>query len=307
MTDDVDWDPDQLVRAAERELRAGEWREATELLRRALGAEEDHVRAHALLALALLPARRLAGARSEAAKALAADGSSPYAHHAAAAVAHARGAHAEAWGYCQVALGGGVDHETDIEIHVLGAQIRQACGALDDARSLLTRALQLGPRRPETRTALAKLELAAGNHAEAARHADEALRIRPDDLAANVIAGHIDLAAGDREAAARHARFALEQDSLDHDALALWARLKAGAHPPLGWAWRGLVWISTRDEGQQIGLVVGSFVLAQLVMILANAANLPWLQTNVLWLWVAVCIGTYWGPAGLQKLIAREV
>jgi tetratricopeptide (TPR) repeat protein len=305
--DDVDWDADQLVRLAERELRAGEWREACDYLRRALGVEDDHALAHALLAISLIGMKRLAGAQSEATKALAYDGGSPYSHYAAAAVAHARGKHEDAWGFCQVALGGGVDHDTDLAIHILGAQIRQARGELDEARMLLERALQLAPARPETRVAFAKLELAAGRYDAASRHADEALRTRSTDIGANVIAGKIDLASGDVAAAERHARFALQQDSLDHDALALWAQVKTRHNPPLGLLWRGFVWLSTRDEEQQIGIVLGTFVITQLAMILANATNQPWLQANLMWLWVAICVGTYWGPAGLQKLLSNEL
>lgn len=309
MSDDdvVDWDADQLVRMASLQLDAEEWREAVELLKRALRVDEDHAEAHAMLALALLIPKRLSGAQAEADRALSLAGGSAYCHYAAAAVAHARGKHDQAWSYCHVALGGGVDHDDDIAIHVLGAQIREARGELDEARQLLERALQLGPSRAGTRVSFARLELAAGRHAEAARHADEALRIRSTDIGANVIAGRIDLASGDVDAAERHAKFALLQDSMDRDALDLWARIKARHHPPLGWAWRGFVWVSTRNDEQQVGIVVGTYVIAQLAMILANAANLPWLQSNLLWLWVAICVGTYWGPAGLQKALAGDL
>ena len=323
MSDDddaVDWDPDQLVRMAERELRAGDWRPASDLLRRALTVDEDHARAHAMLALTLLIPKRLAGAEAEAKRALALqdgsphpkgtgspDGSLAYCHYAMAAVAHATGHLDVAWSCCHVALGGGVDHDTAIAAHVLGGEIRAARGELALARALLERAIQLGPNSADARVAFARLELAAGQPAEAARHADEALRIRSTDIAANVIAGSIDLAAGDVAAAERHARFALLQDPLDAEALRLWAAIKSHRNRALGPLWRAAVWISTRNDDQQLGIVVGSFVLVQLAMILANAAGMPGLQAKLMWLWVALCVAAYWGPSGLQRQLANEL
>jgi tetratricopeptide (TPR) repeat protein len=311
MSDDddfVDWDPDQLVRMAESELREDKWREASELLRRALTVDEDHARAHAMLALALLIPKRYAGAESEARRALALQSGSPYCHYVLAAVLFARGRRIDqAWESCHVALGGGVDHETNVRAHVLGAQIRAARGEHEPARALLERALQIAPNHADARVAFARLELAAGRPAEAARHADEALRIRSTDIAANVIAGKIDLAAGDVAAAERHARFALLQDSADAEALRLWAAIRSHRNRALGTLWRAAVWITTRDGDQQVGLLVGSYILVQLAMILANAAGLAGLQSKLVWLWAGLVLALYWGPAGLQRLLANDL
>lgn len=314
MSDIVDWDPDQLVRAADQELRAGAWREAVELLRRALILDEEHAHAHAMLALALLIPERLAGAAAEARRALQLAGGSPYCHYAMAAAAFANGELDTAWTSCQVALGGGVasqpgtrDTETDAEVHVLGATIRRARGELEPARALLARARSLAPYRASIHVESARLELAAGRLDVAAGHADEALRRSGTDVAANVVAGEVALATGDLDTTDRHARFALLQDSTDRGALRLWAAVKARRRPAIGWAWRALVWVATRSDQQQIGLLVGSFLFVQLLMILANAAGLPGVQGRLVWVWLGFLIGMFWGPIGVHKLVSAEL
>ncbi len=313
MSETVDWDPDQLVRAADRELRTGDWRPAVELLRRALVLDEEHAHAHAMLALALLVPNRLIGADAESRRALELAGGSPYCHYARAATAFARGRFEEAWTSCAVAIGGGLEigaqpeTETEVAIHVLGAKIRQARGETDLARELLERAIAWMPQRVSTRVEAAKLELAAGRIEIAASHANEALRRAGTDLAANVIAGEIDLRTGDLAAAERHVQLALFEDSTDRDALRLWAAIKSRKQPATGWAWRAFVWIATRDDQQQNGLLVGSFLFVQLLMILANAAGLPGVQNTLLWVWLAFLLGVYYGPVGLHKIVSSDV
>lgn len=310
MSETVDWDPDQLIRAADRELRAGEWREAVELLRRALVLDEQDAYAHAMLALALLVPGRLAGADAEAKRALELAGSSPYCHYAMAAAAFARGRIEEAWTSCAIAIGGGPEigdqRDTEIAIHVLGAKIQQARGHTDLARELLDRAIAWQPQRVATRVEAAKLELAAGRIDVATAHANEALRRSGTDVAANAIAGAIDLRTGDVEGAERHAQFALLQDATDRDALRLWAAVKARKQPATGWAWRGFVWIATRDDQQQNRLLVGSFLGLELLMILANAAGLPGVQSKLVWVWLAFLLGVYWGPVSLHKIVSSD-
>lgn len=310
MSETVDWDPDQLVRAADRELRKGDWKPAVELLRRALVLDEEDAHAHAMLALALLVPNRLVGADAESKRALELAGGSPYCHYARAATAYARGRFEEAWTSCAVAIGGGLEignqPETEVAIHVLGAKIRQARGETDLARALLERALAWMPQRVSTRVEAAKLELAAGRIEIATSHANEALRRAGTDLAANVVAGEIDLHTGDLAAAERHAQLALFEDSTDRDALRLWAAIKSRKQPATGWAWRAFVWIATRDDHQQNGLLVVSFLVVQLLMILANAAGLPGVQNKLIWVWLAFLLGVYYGPVGLHKLVSSD-
>lgn len=312
MSETIDWDPEQLVHAADRQLRTGEWKEAVELLRRALVLDEAYAHAHAMLALALLVPNRLVGADAESKRALELAGGSPYCHYARAATAFARGRFEEAWTSCAVALGGlgiveiGKQPETEVAIHVLGAKIRQARGETELARELLERAIAWMPQRVSTRVEAAKLELAAGRIEIAASHANEALRRAGTDLAANVVAGEIELRTGDVAAAERHAQLALLQDSTDRDALRLWAAVKSRKQPATGWVWRAFVWVATRDDQQQNGLLVGSFLGVQLLMILANAAGLPGVQSKLIWVWLAFLLGIYYGPVALHKLVSSD-
>jgi tetratricopeptide (TPR) repeat protein len=293
-----------LLEQADLRMQMSEWRDAIDLIRRALAIDPDHTRAHAILALALLGAKRLSGAEIEARLALTLDGGSAFAHYAAAAILHARRKLDEAWDHIQVAL---VADSADVDVHVLGARIRDSRNERSEARALLHTALEIEPAHTGALVALARLELGARNHGEAARYADEALRSKPEDLDAHVIAGLIDLVRGDDAAAERHARFALTQDSTDRDALHLWASIKARRSWTLGAWWRFNTWIAMREESSQVALLIGSFVTMQVLIILAGAAGFPDLQNILRWGWMGFCAYTWYAPVLFKKLLSRDI
>jgi tetratricopeptide (TPR) repeat protein len=191
-----------LIEQADVQMRLASWRGAIDLLRRALAIDPDHARAHAMLALALLGAKRLAGAEIECRLALALDGNEPFCHHAAAAVLRAQRKLDEAWEHCEIALAA---DSTDADVHVLAAGIRELRGQPDEARALLVAALEREPAHAGALTRLARLEL------------DAHRLVRGDDAGAEA-----------------HTRFALHQDATDRDALELWAAIKARRGPRPG-------------------------------------------------------------------------
>jgi tetratricopeptide (TPR) repeat protein len=295
-----------LLEQADAQMRLSHWRGAIDLLRRALAIDPDHARAHAMLALALLGAKRLAGAEIEAqlALGLGLGSSDPLCHYAAAAVRRAQRRLDEAWEHCEVAL---TADSTDVDIYVLGAGIRDLRGEVSEARALLARALELEPSHAGALTRFARLELDAHRFEEAARYVEQALRAKPDDLDAHVVAGLVDLVRGDDAGAEGHARFALTQDATDLDALQLWAAIKARRSFTLGLWWRLNAWISLRSEGGQVALLIGSFVVVQVAIILATAADLPLLEEVLGWAWLGLCAYTWIAPELFKRMLQRDL
>ncbi|MGE3544770.1 MAG: hypothetical protein AB7L28_12605, partial [Kofleriaceae bacterium] len=169
------------------------------------------------------------------------------------------------------------------------------------------RARSIEPDPPVALTAWARLALAAHNTGDAADYAAAALRSAPDDVDANVVAGLIDLVRGDVAAAESHARFALGQSSTDRGALQLWCAIRARRSRILGIWWRINAWISLRRESQQVALLLGSFVLAQIAVIVAGAFELDTLERMLRYGWLGLCAYTWVAPALFRRMLERDL
>ena len=293
-----------LLEEAWRRRQLGDWKGAIDLTRRALSIDPDHARAHSALALALLGARRLHGARIEAGAGLLLDGNDAWCHYAMAAVLLAERELDRAWEHCLVALETEVE---DVDAYVLGAHIRVMRHELDEARELLDRALELEPAHADALTELARLELRVGRIEAAARRIDEALRAAPGYLEAHVVAGFVALRRGDVADAEGHAKFALTQDATDQGALELWTAIKARRSKTLGMWWRLNAFVSMRSERGQIAMLIGSFVIVRLAIILAGAAGYDGLEDGLSWAWMGFCAYTWYAPAMFRRMLQRDL
>ncbi len=296
-----------MVGHARDRLVAADWRDAIEILKRVLTDDPEHANAHAVLALALVAAKRIGAAESEARLALSFDGGSAYCHYAAAAALHARRKLDEAWSHCQVAMESPLDPDADVAVHILGAKLRRHRHERAEARAVLEALLERMPTAIDARIALAQFELADGRRGQAAGHAALALRDNPRHVGAHVVAGMIDLVQHDLHSAITHARFALTQSPSDRDAIRLWTSIKARRSRTLSPWWRFNRWITQRSEDRQTGLLIGIYVLAQLGMILAIVLGFSGVQSYLLWAWAAFCIYTWYAPVVFEKLIARDL
>jgi Flp pilus assembly protein TadD len=293
-----------LLEQAEVQRRLGNHQGATSLVQRALTIDPDHAVAHATLALVLLGAKRLAGARIEVRAALALDGNDPYIHHVAAAVLTAARKLDEAWAHCLVALEGPV---VTPAAHVLAARIQTLQGDRTRARAQLREALALEPAYTDALTQLAYLELETGDRAEARRLIELALESDPSDHETHIAAGQIDLAWGDAASAEQHARFVLGQDATDEDGLRLWAAIQARRSWLLGAWWRWNMWASLRDEGRRIALLLGAFVLARIAIIITDELGYDGLSRALGLAWLACCAYTWFAPELFRRMLARSL
>jgi tetratricopeptide (TPR) repeat protein len=293
----------RMLAAADDMRRRHNWNGAIETLRRALTIDPNHARAHASLALALLGARRLPAAALEAGAALAEDAHDRFCHLAMAYVRSAERKLDDAWQHALIVL----QEEADVDARILAASIADLRDDLDEAREQLGHALELEPESAAALRTLARLELRLGDHDEAARLIERALRASPDAAESHVVAGHVALARGEVGEAEGHARFALRADAVDPDTLALVAAIKARKSKLLGVWWRWNVWISQRGSGRQVGILIGTYVIAQLAIILAGALGDERLESALGYLWLGVCAYTWIAPAWFRRAIAREL
>lgn len=293
-----------LIEQANVQRGLSNWRGAIDLLQRALSLDPDHAHAHATLALALLGARRLPGAGIEARMALGLDGNDSFCHYAAAHVLYAERKLDDAWAHCLVAIEA---DQSDPETHVLGAAIRNLRGETTEARELLQTALELEPGHTAALTKLARMELEARNHDAAAGYAEQALRSSPSDSDAHIAAGLIDLARGNPASAEGHARFALGQDATDEGAIHLWAAIKAHRSPLLGLWWRFHMFVSMRTEAGELSLLIGSFVVVEILTILAGHFDLDRIKSIFDWGWLGFCAYTWFAPELFKRMLANDL
>lgn len=293
-----------LLEQAEVQRRLGNHRTSIELVQRALALDPDHARAHAALAFALLAARRLPGAGLEVRIALSLDGGDSYIHYVAGAVMMAERKLEDAWKHVLVALDA---NNADVEAHVLGATIQVLRGEKEKARELLNEALAHDAAHCHALTELARLEHGEGNRAAAAEHIALALQADSIDHDAHIVAGYIELAGGNDSGAEEHARFVLNQDAADEAGLKLFTAVKAKRSLVLGLWWRWNTWISMRDEGRQLGLLIGTFVLMRMLIIVTDELGWEMVSRTLSYGWLGFCAYTWFAPEMFKSWLQKEL
>jgi tetratricopeptide (TPR) repeat protein len=293
-----------LIEQADRARRAHNWSSATDLLKRALAIDPEHDGAHASLALALLGARRLHAAIIEIDLALGFGPNNPFCHYAAAAVRRAERKLDDAWRHCLVAM---QDDDDNVEVRVLGAEIKSLENDITYARSLLAEALAFDADHVDALSSLAELELGEGNIAEAYRRIEQALTADPSDVDAHIIAGYVALARNKVDEAEEHARFALNHDAGERTALRLWTAVKARRNVLLGLWWRWTTAVGLRSERSQIGILIGIFVIVRLIIIVLGAYGYEDAEDLLRKIWLAFCAYTWFAPEIFQWMLRREL
>ncbi|MBA3462714.1 MAG: tetratricopeptide repeat protein [Deltaproteobacteria bacterium] len=293
-----------LLEQAEVQRRLANHKGAIELVQKALAIDPTHAHAHAALAFCLLDARRLPAAGIEIRTALALEGNDTYIHYVAAVVMTAERKLDDAWAHALIALDEG---HGDAITHVVAAEIQVLKGDNARAKELLLEALELEADNCDALTELARLELNAGNRAAAEEHIELALKADPSDRDAHVVAGYVALAKGDDAAAEQHARFVLNQESTHEAGLKLFTAVKAKRSPLLGVWWRWNTWVSLRDDRRQIALLIGTFVIARILIIVTDELGYETLSQFLSYGWLGFCAYTWFAPELFRKWLENEL
>jgi tetratricopeptide (TPR) repeat protein len=159
-------------------LRLNRGREAVEQFRAALGEQPDYVEAHANLGSALAEGGQWAAAVAEYEAALRGDPNNTQAHFELGNALSALGRAREAIPHYEAAVRAQPDNAE--YRNNLGGALLEGAQRVDDAIVNFNAALRLKPDSPETHTNLAVALADRGDRAEAIRHLEQALRLRPD-------------------------------------------------------------------------------------------------------------------------------
>jgi len=295
---------ENLLDLADTQRRLANYKGAIELITKALALDPDHARAHAALANNLLAARRLPAAGIEIRTALALDGNDGYIHYIAAAVLRAERKLDDAWAHILISLD---DNHTNPHRHVLAAEIQELKGDIPRAIEQLITALELDPNNCDALTVLANLELGTGKLAQAAEHIEQALASDPADLDAHCVAGLIDLAKGNDASAEQHARFVLNQDGNNERGLRLFTAVKAKRSKLIGLWWRWNTFLSMRDERKKIAVLIGSFVIARILIIVTDELGLDVLSRVLQIAWLGFSAYTWFAPELFRQWLKAEL
>lgn len=293
-----------LLARAQDQLAHGDPAGAIETLRLALSTSPDDATAHALLALALVQARRRHAARVEASIALTLDPAAPFPHLAMGSVHRAHGdleaAEAEYRRFVELEPNAPAGHRAL-------AGVLQARGRTAEARAVLDRALALDAADPETLAARAELALATGDVAGAERWARAALAEDAENQDALVALGGALLRRGQVARARELAVTALQEDATSMGALLLLAQVKARESWLLGLWWRWGTFFERFGPARQVLLLMLLFVLYRFAVITLRAAELPQAAELTQWAWLAFAAYTWFSPALFRRSLQKEL
>lgn len=289
---------------ARRQLERGDAAGAIETLRRALTEEPDDPELHALLAAALLGARRRHAARLEAQQAVALAPTSPQAHRV---LGYVRLAFHDLGGAAAAFQEAVLLAPEDPQAHLGLGRLHEAAGRRGEARAAYEHVLALDPGELDAVVALGDLDLEVRRLPEARARALAALQESAEHEGALALMGRVLLAEGHAEEARRHALAILQEDAGSAPALRLLCAAKARRSLLLGLWWRWNTLMASLGDGRSILILVGLYVAQRLATLLLVDAGAGEAARVVSWAWLAFAAYTWIGPAVFHRSLRKEL
>lgn len=295
---------DLLAEHARRQLARGDSLGAIESLRQALGDDPDDPALHALLAAALLGARRRHAARHEAEQAVALAPDLAVVHRTLGYVHLAFHELRRATGCFERSVELAPD---DPDAHLALGRLHRAAGRAAQARVAIDRALQLDARDTDVLVALGELDLDGGRTPAARARALEALQSLPEHEGALELMGRVLLAEGRAEDAREHALAILRQDATNAGAIQLLCAAKARQSLLLGLWWRWNAFMSSLGDGRTVLVLVGLYVAQRLGVTALRDLGMAEAAGGVSTAWIAFAMYTWIGPGVFARSLAKEL
>jgi len=293
-----------MVQLARRQLALGANHAAVETLRQALSEDPEDAHAHAVLALALVAAKRLHGAAHEVRETLRLAPEETFSHHAAGVVYMAMRRMKLAEEHLDRAAALDPD-EAEIKralarLYALTGREEKVLPALEAAReadpSDIDVWADIGEYHLQRRDLVRAEEMARAVLAESAEHQDGL-----------VLMGRVMLRRGNVEEAQEHAHAALRHNSNDPGALRLLCEIKSRTSRTLGLWWRWAVWTGALGERRTVLLLVGMYLAYRLAELAATDLGSPGLSMALSVTWLAFVAYTWVAPALFQRMIRSEL
>lgn len=274
------------------------------VLRGILTEDPDLAEAHAWLAACLLRKRRIHAAAVEAGMALALNPDSPLTHWVSAELALARREFDVAKTHIDWLLGLVPDVA---DFHRLKARWMLLSGQRLERLQALERALECDPNDPETLADLAEYHCETGKTDEAMRYALEALQSSAENTSALVAMGRVLLSTGDLEGAREHAIAALQSDPQNPGALHLLTAVKARSSWWQGLWWRYATWGQRVGPTRNILVLMVAFVFYRILVIASLDAGERGIAQAIQFVWLAIVVYTFIGPALFKRALQKEL
>lgn len=282
-------------------MSRGDLDAASDLLRRVLASDPQHVEAHALLSLCLCDLEQLGPALAEAEAALTLDPEEPMAHSAMGSVLLADRKFDRA----------AVHFETAIELSPLNAYHHLRLAHLESLRGgarrhILERAIELDPEDADILAALAEERLEVRDVDEARRFAIEALRNDPQCHDALLAMARLLMYEGNLDEAHATVASALREHP-SREALNLLVQIRTRRSRFLGLWMRWALMLSTLSPLRKAALVGGMLLVTRLLMQLFTDLGWPTLSSAIHYMWMA--FGAYCALSQLffDRMLAAEL
>jgi Tfp pilus assembly protein PilF len=296
----VDW----LVRRALAQLEQGAPQAAVESLRQALSADPEDAHAHAVLAIALVNAKRLHGAEHEAREALRLNPDAVFAQHAAGVVYLALRKMAKAEEHLDRAISLAPDAA---ESRRTLARLYGLTGREDKMLPMLEAARTADPSDVDVWTDVGSYRLRRGDLAGAEEMARAVLAESAEHQDALVLMGEIMLRRGNVEAAAEHARAALAHNANDEGALRLLCEIKSRRSPLLGLWWRWSVFTGGLGDRRAFLLLMGMYLAYRIGVLALKDAGFPAASSALDTVWLAFAAYTWIAPSIFKRMLRAEL
>jgi len=285
-------------------LRRGDAQGAIDALKRLLGVEPEHGQAHALLALALVQAKRIHAALHEAKLAVAIEPEVAFCHYALGRtlIVHGQLKAARA----EFELARTFDPE-DADNELGLALVAEFAGKPEEQLQHLERALTLEPDRATVLSHLAEAWFRRGDDERTERYARAALEQEPEHLEALVVMGHLLLRRGQTEEAREHAFWALSNDATSASALRLLVAVKTRDNPLLGLWWRINTFLLRGSKNRTVVLLIGGYVFQRVASLYAKQHGFRLGSEVIDYAWLALCVYTWVGPSYFARQLQREL
>lgn len=277
---------------------------AIDQLRDLLSQDPQYARAHGLLASCLLAQSRLHAAEYEVKTALEINPTDAYLFFVRAQVDLHQRRFKQALQYCDEALS--LSPQL-VSVYLLKSEVYMLLDKRDQAYENIVQAASLEPDNEDVIVAYGEYHLAIGDYEKAEGCAKDALAIDAQAEDANILMGKIKLAQGNIPEAEYHAKFVISRNPNSSVALNLFSHIKMRSNFFLGLWWRANSWITTLGNTKAVMVLIGAYLLFNLLSQVLNDLGQPGLGELVSYTWLLLVVYSWVGVPMYYRALKKEL
>lgn len=277
---------------------------AIDLLRELLASEPNNANYHGTLAYCLLQQVRIHAAEYELKIALHLEPNNSFFHIIYARIYFLQNKVRQAFQACDMALQ--LDPEAG-DVFELKVEILLNTKQFKEAFFCTNRLAELEPDSLRTKYAYANYYHQTGDNAKAMSFAQAALQQDAQHQASIVLMAHLELIRGRIDEGQELARFAIMLNPNSHDALSLFADVKARKNVFLGLWWRFNTAISKMKPVSQVGTLIFGYIFFNFLGAIAYDFGYYKTSELILYAWLGLVIYSWVGIPLYKRMLAKEI